>query len=98
MALAPDIPIFRELGLPSLSFSDRFGLFAPKGTPADAIAKLNAAVVEALGDPTVQSRLVEFGQELFPREGQTPEVLGEMAKADAERWCPIIRGLGTRAE
>jgi tripartite-type tricarboxylate transporter receptor subunit TctC len=97
-ALAPDIPTFLELGLPSLSFLDWFGLFAPRGAPRDVIAKLNAAVVEALGDPTVQSRLVELGQELFPPERQTPEALGEMAKADAERWWPIIRELGIRAE
>jgi tripartite-type tricarboxylate transporter receptor subunit TctC len=98
MALAPDIPTFLELGLPSLSFLDWFGLFAPRGTPKDVVVKLNAAVVEALGDPTVQSRLVELGQELFPRERQTPEALSEMAKADAERWWPIIRELGIRAE
>jgi tripartite-type tricarboxylate transporter receptor subunit TctC len=98
MALAPDIPTFLELGLPSLSFLDWFGLFAPKGTPKDVIVRLNAAAVEALADPTVQSRLIELGQELFPRERQTPEALGEMAKADAERWWPIIRELGIRAE
>jgi tripartite-type tricarboxylate transporter receptor subunit TctC len=98
VALAPDVPTFRELELPSLSFSDWFGLFAPKGTPRDVVAKLNAAVVEALSDPTVQSRLSELGQDLFPRERQTPEALGEMAKADAERWWPIIKELGIRAE
>jgi tripartite-type tricarboxylate transporter receptor subunit TctC len=96
--LAPDVPTFRELELPSLSFSDWFGLFAPKGTPKDAVAKLNAAVVEALADPTVRSRLVELGQELFPPERQTPAALGEMAKADSERWWPIIKQLGIRAE
>jgi tripartite-type tricarboxylate transporter receptor subunit TctC len=85
VALMPDIPTFRELGLPSLSFSDWFGLFAPRGTPTEVVTKLNASVVDALGDPTVQSRLVELGQELFPRERQIRDALGEMAKADAER-------------
>jgi tripartite-type tricarboxylate transporter receptor subunit TctC len=98
MPLAPDIPTFRELGLPSLSFSDWFGLFAPRGTSRDVITKLNAAVVEALADPTVQSRLVELGQELIPRARQTPEALAEMAKADAEKWWPIIKELGIKTE
>jgi tripartite-type tricarboxylate transporter receptor subunit TctC len=98
MALAPDIPTFRELGLPSISFSDWFGLFAPGGTSGDVVAKISAAAVEALADPAVQSRLVELGQEIFPREGQTPASLGEMAKADAEKWWPIIKELGIRAE
>ena len=96
MALAPDIPTFRELGLPSISFSDWFGLFAPMGTSRDVIAKLNAAAVEALADPTVQSRLVELGLEIFPRERQTPEVLGAMVKADAEKWWPIIKEFGIK--
>src|SRR5579864_2252582 len=60
LAIAPDIPTFDEMGLPALSNSAWFGLFAPKGTPADIIGKLNAAAVEALADPAVRSRLVEL--------------------------------------
>jgi tripartite-type tricarboxylate transporter receptor subunit TctC len=56
VAAAPDIPTFRELGLPSLSFSEWVGLFAPKGTPKDMIGTLNAAALEALNDPAVRSR------------------------------------------
>ena len=98
MALAPDIPTFRELGLPSISFSEWFGLFVPMGTSRDVIAKLNAAAVEALADPTIQSRLVELGLEIFPRQEQTPEALGALQKADAEKWWPIIKELGIKAE
>ena len=98
MALAPDIPTFRELGLPSISFSDWFGLFAPMGTSRDVIAKLNAAAVEALADPTVQSRLVELGLEIFPRQEQTPEALGALQKADAEKWWPIMKEFGIKAD
>jgi len=76
LAVAPNIPTFREFGLPSMSFTVWLGLFAPRGTSRDVIAKLNAAAVAALADPTVQSRLVEIGQEIFSRERQTPEVLG----------------------
>jgi len=98
LALAPDIPTFAELGLPSLSFSNWYGLFAPKGTPRDIVTKLDAAAVDALADPAVQSRLADLGYEAFPRERQTPEALGAMQKADAEKWWPIIREAGIKAE
>jgi tripartite-type tricarboxylate transporter receptor subunit TctC len=58
---APDIPTFSELGLPALSFSSWVALFAPKRTPRDIISKLNAAVMEALSDPIVRSRLLDLG-------------------------------------
>jgi tripartite-type tricarboxylate transporter receptor subunit TctC len=86
------------MGLPALSFYTWFGLFAPKGTPREVIGKLNAAAMEALADPTVQSRLAVFGCERFPRDQQTPEELGAMVKADAEKWWPIIKELGIKAE
>jgi len=98
MALAPDIPIFNEFGLPALSFSVWLGLFAPKGTPKDIIGKLNAAAVEVLADPAVKSRLADLGMEVFPREQQTPEALGALVKADAAKWWPIIKELGIKAE
>ena len=98
LALAPDIPTFAELGLPSLSFSNWYGLFAPKGTPRDIVTKLDAAAVDALADPVVRSRLADLGYEAFPRERQTPEALGAMQKADAEKWWPIIREAGIKAE
>jgi tripartite-type tricarboxylate transporter receptor subunit TctC len=98
MALAPDILTFAEMGLPALSYSGWFGFFAPKGTLKDVIGKLNAAAVEALADPAVRSRLTDLGMEVFPRERQTPEALGALVKADAEKWWPIIKELGIRAE
>jgi tripartite-type tricarboxylate transporter receptor subunit TctC len=67
LALAPDTPTFAEMGLPALSFSGWYGLFAPKGTPKDIIGKLNAAAVKALADPAVRSRFVDLGLEVFPR-------------------------------
>jgi tripartite-type tricarboxylate transporter receptor subunit TctC len=97
-SLAPDIPTFAEMGLPTLSYPAWMGLFAPKGTPRDLIDKLNAAAVDALADPAVRSRLADLGYEVFPRERQTPEALGAMQKADAETWWPIIRESGIKAE
>jgi tripartite-type tricarboxylate transporter receptor subunit TctC len=98
MVLAPDIPTFAEMGLPALSWPYWFGLFAPKSTPKEIIAKLNAAVVKAMADPAVPSRLADLGYDIFPRERQTPEALGALVKADAEKWWPIIRELGIKAE
>ena len=98
LALARDIPTFGEMGLVTLSYSQWYGLFAPRGTPKDIIAKLNMAVVEALAEPTVRSRIVDFGYEVFPREKQTPEALGALVKADAAKWWPIIKELGIKAE
>jgi len=99
LAAAPDIPTFAEMGLPAVRYSFWRGLFAPKGTPRDIIGKLNAAAVEALADPAVRSRLADFGSSgIFPRDQQTPEVLGALVKADAEKWWPLIKEFGIKAE
>ena len=98
LTAAPDIPTFAELGFPTVSWTAWQGLFAPKSTPKDIIGKLNAAAVASLADPAVRSRLADLGQEVFPPERQTPEALGALVKADAEKWWPIIKELGIKAE
>jgi tripartite-type tricarboxylate transporter receptor subunit TctC len=98
LAVAPDLPTFGEMGLPALSFPAWFGFFAPKDTPTDMIGKLNAAGRNALNDPVVQSRLTNFGYGIFPPDKQTPEFLGALVKADAEKWWPIIKALGIKAQ
>ena len=98
LALAPDIPTFAEIGLPALSYSPWTGLFAPKATPRDIVGKLNAAAVEALADEGVRSRLVDLGNEIFPRDQQTPEALGALVKAGMDKWWPIIKELGIKAQ
>jgi tripartite-type tricarboxylate transporter receptor subunit TctC len=95
---APDIPTFAEMGLPSLSYSSWFGLFAPKGTSRDIVGTLNAAARAALADATVRSRLVDLAFEIFPREQQTPEALGMLQKSGIEKWWPIIKAAGIKAE
>jgi tripartite-type tricarboxylate transporter receptor subunit TctC len=97
-ALLPDIPTFAELGLPEITSSEWFGIFVPKGTPKDIIGKLNAAAIEALADATVRSRLADLGFEVFPRDRQTPEALAGMQRAGADKWWPIIKELGLKAE
>ena len=98
LAQAPDIPTFAEMGLPTVSYPGSFGFFAPRGTPTDTIGKLSAAAVEALADPAVRSRFATLGLEIFPREQQTPEVLGALVKDAAEKWWPLIKELGIKAE
>jgi tripartite-type tricarboxylate transporter receptor subunit TctC len=97
-ALAPDIPTFAEMGLPALSYTSWYGLFAPRGTPKDIVVKLSAAAVEALADPAARSRLAELGYEAFPHERQTPEALDTQQKADAAKWWPLIKEFGIKAE
>jgi tripartite-type tricarboxylate transporter receptor subunit TctC len=94
----PEVPSIEEAGVPSLYVSYWHGLWAPKGTPKDIIARLNAAVVSALADPTVRQRLADIGQEVWPREQQTPEALAAHHKAETEKWWPIIRASNLKAE
>ena len=98
LELAPETPTFSEIGLPTLSYSAWHGLFAPKGTSRDVIDRLNRAVVEALADAAVRSRLVDFGAEVVPRARQVPEILGALVKADTEKWWPLIKEFGIKAE
>src|SRR5215470_1265968 len=98
LSSAPDIPTVDEAGLPGFYASLWHGLWAPKRTPKDIIAKLNAATVEALADPGVRARLADLGQEIFPGEQQTPEALAVFQKAEIEKWWPIIKEFGIKAE
>jgi tripartite-type tricarboxylate transporter receptor subunit TctC len=98
LASAPDIPTVDEAGLPGFYFSPWVAFFAPKGTPKPIIDKLNAATVEALAAPEVRAAFADLGFELFPREEHTPEALAAVQKADIEKWWPIIKAAGIKAE
>ena len=99
LAGAPEIPTVDEAGLRGFYAPVWYALWAPKGgTLGEVIARLNAALVEALADSTVRTRLAEIGQEVVPREQQTPEALRELQKADIEKWWPIIKSAGIKAE
>jgi tripartite-type tricarboxylate transporter receptor subunit TctC len=98
LASAPDIPTVDEAGLPGFYISVWHGLWVPHGTPKDVIERLSAAAQEALADPAVQKRLAELGQEIPPREQQTPAGLGTYQKAEIEKWWPIIKAANVKVE
>ena len=95
---APDIPTVDEAGLPGLHTAIWHGTWLPKGTPKDVVMKLNAAIVETLADPGIKVRFAELGQEIPPREQQTPEALFAHHKAEIDKWFPIIKAAGLKAE
>ena len=97
-SIAPEIPTVDEGGVPGLYGSYWHGMWLPAGTPKDIVARLNAAVVAALADPAVRQRLRDFGQEIWPREQQTPEALAAHQKAEIERWWPVIKAAGIKVQ
>src|SRR3954453_4187280 len=95
---APDVPTVDEAGLPGFHISIWQGVWAPKGTPKEIIAKLNAAIAGALGDPAVQKRLAEVGQEMPAPEQTTPDGFGAFHKAEMDKWTPIIKAANIKPE
>ena len=95
---APDIPTAEEAGLPEFHMTLWNALWVPKGTPKEAVNRLNAVVVEAMADPAVNQRFSDLGLEVPPREQQTTEALGAWHKAEIEKWWPMIKAAGIKAE
>ncbi|HET7887358.1 MAG TPA: tripartite tricarboxylate transporter substrate-binding protein [Bradyrhizobium sp.] len=95
---APDIPTVDEAGLPGLYLPVWTGMWAPKDTPGPIVDRLNSAVVDSLADPTVHKRLAELGQEIYPRDQQTPAALRAYQAAEIEKWWPIVKAAGIKAE
>ncbi len=92
------MPTVDEAGLPGLYITSWHGIWAPKGTPAPVIAKLNAAAKQALADPQVRKRLADIGQDVYPTEQQTPEAMRAYQAAEIERWWPIVKSANIKAQ
>jgi tripartite-type tricarboxylate transporter receptor subunit TctC len=98
LANAPDIPTADEAGLPGYYFYFWHALWAPKGTPKPIIAKLNAAVQTTLDNPETRKQLIDLAQIIYPPEQRTPQALHDFQKVEIEKWWPIIKAAGIKAE
>jgi tripartite-type tricarboxylate transporter receptor subunit TctC len=95
---APEIPTTDEAGLPGFHMTLWSGMWVPKGTPKDIIAKLNAAVVDAMNDPAVRKQLENLGLQMPPKDKSTPQALGDWQKAEIARWWPIIKAANVKVD
>ena len=95
---APDVPTIEEAGGPRLHVMTWRGVWAPKGTPADVVAKLNRAVAAALADPDLQRRAADLGQEIVPRDQQTPQALAAHHQTEMKKWLPMVQAANARPD
>jgi tripartite-type tricarboxylate transporter receptor subunit TctC len=94
----PDAPTLSEQGLKDFEVVVWHGIYAPKGTPAAAIERFNAALRVALKDPTFVSRMTDLGAEVVPESKQSPEGLKTWLNAEIQKWGPVIRAAGVYAD
>jgi tripartite-type tricarboxylate transporter receptor subunit TctC len=95
---APEVPSTDEAGFPGIHVSTWLGLWAAKDTPPDIVAKINAAVVGAMSDPATQKRIADLGMDLPPPELRAPAAFAAFHKAEVEKWYPIVKAAGVKAE
>jgi len=98
VATAADIPTVDEAGLPGFHMTLWSGLWVPKGTPKEIITKLNAATVEALGDPAVRKQLENLGLQMPPKDQLSPAALGAWQKAEIAKWWPMIKDANVKVD
>jgi tripartite-type tricarboxylate transporter receptor subunit TctC len=95
---APDVPTTDEAGVPGVHVGTWHGLWLPKGTPEDVVAKVNAAAQAAMDDPAVRKRIADLGMNLPPAEIKTPAAFAAFHKSEVEKWYPIVKAAGVKAE
>ena len=98
LATAPDIPTTDEAGLPGFYFTFWHAFWVPKGTPKDIVAKLNGALRATLADPEIRKKLTALSQDIFPPDEQSPEALAKFQRAEIDKWWPIIKAAGIKAQ
>jgi len=98
VASAPDVPTVDEAGLPGFHMTLWSGLWVPKGTPKEIVARLNAATVEALNDPAVRKQLENLGLQMPPGDKLTPGALGAWQKAEIAKWWPMIKAANVKVD
>jgi tripartite-type tricarboxylate transporter receptor subunit TctC len=96
--MAPELPTFAEQGFPGYEMPFWTGLFVRKGASQEAIARLNAALVESLADAALAKRITDLGQDIPPAEQQTAQALGARHRADIEKWWPLIKAANIKAD
>ena len=96
--VAPEVPTIDEAGYSGLYFSTWHGIWAPKDTPPEIVARLNAAANAAMADATVQKRIADLGMTLPPSDQRTPAAFAAFHKAEVEKWYPIVKAAGVKAE
>jgi tripartite-type tricarboxylate transporter receptor subunit TctC len=95
---APDIPTTDEAGLPGFHMTLWSGLWVPKGTPKEIVARLNAAAVDALDDPGARKQLESLGLQIPPQDQLAPQALGDRQKAEIAKWWPIIKAADVKVD
>jgi tripartite-type tricarboxylate transporter receptor subunit TctC len=95
---APDIPSTDEAGLPGFHMTLWSGLWVPKGTPEDIVAKLNDAAVKAMADPAVRKKFEDLGLQMPAPDQLSPEALGTWQKAEIAKWWPMIKAANVKVE
>jgi tripartite-type tricarboxylate transporter receptor subunit TctC len=98
LSAALEIPTANEAGLPDVYISVWNALWAPKGTPPDVIGKLNGAIQAGMADPEFQKRIVDMGLDMPAADQRTPRALAAFRQAEIDKWQPIIKAAGLKAE
>ena len=92
-----DVPTTAELGMPEITYTMWHGLYAPKGTPKEAIAAINAALRKAVSEPEVVARLKQLGSLPFPDKDMSPEAHAKLFAADLPRVAQLVESSGAKA-
>jgi tripartite-type tricarboxylate transporter receptor subunit TctC len=98
LSALPNVPTLDEQGMKGFEVKVWHGLYAPKGTPAPVLEKINAALRAAMEDPTVKQRMGDLSADIVPVEKMTPNGLRAFLESEIAKWGPVIRKAGIYAD